>query len=170
MKNLQSKKETLQAEIAQLELVKRNLTIESKLRDTIISKQNMVITQSSDSLTKKQGEKLSKELQESSIFKTLVNPSKDGIDSAKIFERKGYQALFNKDIKTSIQCFKQSENSYNGYNQVYEIAFYLNGSQSKLLTGGEKAWKEIYKTILSEYSWKMPADVRTKLTNLTGAH
>jgi len=163
IKNLESKKGRLIAEIAQLEKTKTILTIGTKEKDEIIVRQHEVITESSDKETKQQGEELNKALQNSTIFKTLVNPSTEGIDSAKVMERKGYEALFNKDIKNAIQYFKDCENSYNGYHQVYEIAFYLNGNQNKLMTTDEKAWKETYGKILSDFSWRMPADIKSKL-------
>lgn len=167
IKNLQSRKDSLNADIAQLEKTKRRLTIGSKERDVIITRQNDIITESSDKQTKQMGEKLSKDLQNSTIFKTLVNPSKEGLENAKAMELNGYNALFNKDVKKAIQYFKDSENSYNSYHQVYEIAFYLNGNQKKLINNDEKAWTETYRKILSDFSWKMPADVRLKLAQMS---
>jgi len=163
IKRLQTRKDILQVEIAQLEKSKASLTFTSKERDEIISRQNDIIKDSRDAKTQAQGEALSKALENSTVFSTLINPSKDGLQLAKEMEKKGYDALLDKNVKDAIQYFKDSENSFNGYNQVYEIAFYLNGAQKDLLSKDSTSWKQAYKKILTDFSWKMPAAYKAKL-------
>lgn len=168
IKNLETRKNTLQTEIAQLERSKSSLTLQSKERDEIITRQNDIIKDSKDSKTQAQGEALSKALENSTVFTTLINSSKDGLKLAKEMEKRGYQALLDKNVKDAIRYFKDSENSFNGYNQVYEIAFYLNGTQKDLLSKNSDQWKKAYKKILSDFSWKMPTEFKAKLIKRLG--
>lgn len=84
------------------------------------------------------------------------------IDSAKDFELKGFEAILSKDISSAIYNFKMSENSYNGYNSVFEIAKYLENTN---FSNTPKNWTNIYKDILNKYSWGMPNDIKQKLTD-----
>lgn len=168
LKNLQEKKETLLADIALLEMTKTRLTSQSKEKDKIITRQSDIIEESGDSNTKVLGKELNNEFKKSTIYKTLINPSKDGLQIAKDMENKAYMFLYNKEIDSAIHYFKESESAYNGYNQVYEIGFYLNTNRDRLKTGDPKLWRETYKKILTDFRWKMPEQIKTKLQILGG--
>jgi len=96
----------------------------------------------------------------SSFTKTNI---KDSI-SANEFEKKGFSSLLEKDIDNSIMYFIKSENSYNSYHMVYEIAKYLKESKSKIQSEPEY-WNIIYKVILEKYSWKIPEKYKRELQN-----
>lgn len=84
-------------------------------------------------------------------------------DLAKQFEDEGFSYLLSKDIDNAIDSFTKSENSYNGYHMVYDIAIYLNKSRNQLSNNNVENWKPVYNTILSKYNWKMPEKYRSQL-------
>lgn len=81
---------------------------------------------------------------------------------AKVFEDKGFAFLLNKDIDNAIKSFTQSENSYNGYNMVYDTAFHPKKSKNNLGANDHGSWKEVYATIISKYGWKIPQKYKSK--------
>lgn len=82
---------------------------------------------------------------------------------AKQFENEGFAYLLNKDIDNAITSFTKSENSYNGYHMVYDIAIYLNKNRNQLANGSIESWKPVYEIILSKYGWGMPDTYKLKL-------
>lgn len=78
------------------------------------------------------------------------------IESAKKYEEEGFQSLLSKDVNSAISSFIKSENSYNGYHQVYEIVRYLTKNKEKLSEKDSNFWKETYVKVMSDYSLKMP--------------
>jgi len=59
----------------------------------------------------------------------------------------------------AIDNFKLSEQSYNGFHQVYEIYVYLLRNKSN------PQWDIIYNDILTRYSWKMSPEVKNRFKN-----
>jgi hypothetical protein len=82
---------------------------------------------------------------------------------AEKYEQQGFASLLNKDVENAIIAFRNSEQSYNGYHQVYEIANYLNENKSKLKDSNSEYWNEAFRTISTKYSWKMPLDIKNRL-------
>lgn len=102
--------------------------------------------------------------------KRLINPaiilpgqSPKNFNSALEWEKKGFSFLLEKDVENSIAAFSNSEKSYNSFHQVYEISNYLNKNKSQLLTKDSAFWKTAFKTILDNYSWKMPQNVKQQI-------
>lgn len=100
----------------------------------------------------------------------LINPAiilpsqtSKNFDSALDWEKKGFSFLLEKDIENAITSFINSEKSYNSFHQVYEISNYLIKNKSQLLTRDSVFWKTAFKTILENYSWKMPISVRQQI-------
>lgn len=165
--NLSKRKTTLLNEIKELENSKTRLTVEAKVKDTIISIQEVIIAQSSDSSTVKKGIELDKTFKEPiSDHFTITKKENYNVELAKKFEKDGFKFLLRKDVIEAIKYFKKSENSYNGFHNVYEIANYLEKNKSRLLTNDELIWKETYTTLLEEYSWKMPEDIKSNFTKI----
>lgn len=77
-------------------------------------------------------------------------------DLALDYESMGFECLLNKDIMCAIDNFKLSEQSYNGFHQVYEIYVYLLRNKSN------PQWDIIYNDILTRYSWKMSPEVKKR--------
>jgi hypothetical protein len=102
-----------------------------------------------------------------SLNHRLTKSGSNDITAAKLHESEGFSNLINKDIEGAINSFNSSESSYNSYHQVYEIGRYLNSNKEKLKDKDSPFWKEAYAKILTDMSWKMPADIKTKLTGLS---
>ena len=86
---------------------------------------------------------------------------------AQKFENEGFNYLFEKDVDNAIISFRKSENSLNGYHMVYDISKYLNNNKERLSDKNSEFWKEAYQKILKDFSWKMPAETKSKLVELT---
>ena len=80
-------------------------------------------------------------------------------DLALDYESMGFECLLNKDIMCAIDNFKLSEQSYNGFHQVYEIYVYLLRNKSN------PQWDIIYNDVLTRYSWKMSPEVKNRFKN-----
>ncbi|MCS3869717.1 hypothetical protein J3D55_002633 [Chryseobacterium ginsenosidimutans] len=87
--------------------------------------------------------------------------------SAQKFEKEGFESVINKDAESAIKSFLESENSYNTYHQVYEIAKYLKKNKENLSDKNSPEWKNVYKKLVSDYSWKMPENFKTQLVELS---
>lgn len=153
---IERKSEINQLEELRIEKIKHLSEIENRL---------IQITSSSrDSLTVRQGEDLAKEfgIPTGKHFKETT-PEETNLENAKKFEEMGFQYLLERNIDKSIESFIQSENSYNGYHSVFEIARFLERNKAKLSDKESDLWNDTYQTLLSKYSWKMPEDYKTKL-------
>jgi hypothetical protein len=102
-----------------------------------------------------------------SLNHRLTKSGSNDITAAKLHESEGFSNLINKDVEGSINSFNASETSYNSYHQVYEIGRYLNSNKDKLKDKDSPFWKEVYAKILNDMSWKMPADIKDKLSDLS---
>lgn len=162
--NLNKRKSILLNEIKELENSKTRLTNQVKTKDTIISIQEDIIAHSSDTATVNQGKQLEQVMNEpiSNHF-TVTNKNNANLDFALQYEMEGFNYLLNKEINNAIKSFRKSENSFNGFHSVYEIAVFLEKNKTKLSTKNELVWKQAYSTLLNEYSWKMPEDIKSKL-------
>ena len=85
------------------------------------------------------------------------------IDAAKTWEEIGFQSLLDKDIDNAILAFGNSEKAYNSYHQVYEIQRFLSLRKKSGDKRDDAFWKDIYKKIITEYSWKMPEEIKKDL-------
>ena len=90
-----------------------------------------------------------------------LNENKDS-EKAKTNELNGFNDLLNEDIYSAINHFIISENSSNGYNQVYEISKFLK-KKEKTKTKDLEFWKQIYSEILINYSYNIPSEVEEKI-------
>ena len=95
-------------------------------------------------------------------FQTKLNAASD-FNSAQTWEKQGFQYLLNKDVDNAILAFINSENEYNSYHQVYEIAKYLTNNRLKLIDPNNTHWKITFKKIGTDYSWGMPLNLRNQI-------
>lgn len=164
---LNERKKVLKNEIIELENIKQKLTNEAKIKDTIINIQENIISKSSDSTTVKKGEQLKIKFNEPISNHFTVTKKEDAnLDLAKKYELEGFKYLLKRDVNNAISSFRKSENSYNGFHMVYDIAFYLNKNKNKLSDSDSEFWKEVYLIILKDYSWKMPDDIKVELEEI----
>ena len=97
---------------------------------------------------------------------TITKKEDSNLELAQQYEKDGFNFLLKKDVKNAIESFRKSENYYNGFNNVYEITLYLEKNKSKLLSNDEIIWKQVYSTLLKEYSWKMPEEVKSNFQKI----
>ena len=165
---LNEKKKSLNSEIAELENVKARLTKESKEKDTIITIQDTIISQSSDKATVKKGVELRNKIKEpSSKFFTVTTRENSNVELAQKFEKEGFHYLIEKNVDKAIISFRKSENSANGYHLVYEITSYLEKQKRKLYDVNSVSWKETYRQMVKDYSWGMPEHVKLKMIEMS---
>lgn len=110
-----------------------------------------------------------KRSQSDTIETGLNNASLLGIDktsNAKDLEKRGFESLLDKDIEESIILFRQAEDSYNGYHNCYEISNYLIRNKGELKNMDSPLWNELYKKIVTDWSWGLSKDIKSKFENL----
>lgn len=83
------------------------------------------------------------------------------------WERKGFEALLNKDVHMAIAAFKNADKAISNLHNAHEIWQYLIENKDTLATGKREEWDKLYKTLLKEYSWGMPLDVKKHLEERT---
>lgn len=76
-------------------------------------------------------------------------------------ERAGFEALLDGDFNTAIQKFQDSENSVNGYHQVYEIHKLLTKNRKDL--DDPRKRREILQIIVRDYYRGAPKDLLERL-------
>jgi hypothetical protein len=90
------------------------------------------------------------------INKAMPKLSLEKAKKADELELIGFQYLLSKDFLKAAQAFADAEENKPGYHNCYELADYLKKNPNK-------DPKEIYKTILTSYSWGMPPDTKTQM-------
>lgn len=162
-------KDSISNDNSSLKRIKSSLTQESKEDQEIIAIQNSIIKQSSDPQTVQKGKDLKIPAQEpSSTFFTVTKEEDYNVENAKKFEMEGFNYLLSNNVEEAIASFVKSENSYNSYNQVYEIALYLQKNKSKLTDPKSEFWPQVYQKIVEDFSWKMPPDIKERMTTKIG--
>lgn len=165
---LNERKNTLRLEISDLENIKTRLIKEAKKKDAIITIQDTIISQSKDKQTVEKGIELTSEINApNSNYFIVTNKETSNIELAQKFESDGFNYLLQKDVSNAITSFRKSENSLNGYHLVYDIAYYLNKNKQKLSDKNSEFWKEAFQKILKDYSWKIPDEIKLKLTAMS---
>lgn len=110
-----------------------------------------------------------KKSQSDTLETGLNNSSLLGVDktpNAKDLEKRGFESLLDKDIEESIVLFRQAEDSYNGYHNCYEISNYLIRNKGELKNMDSPLWNELYKKIVTDWSWGLSKDIKSKFENL----
>lgn len=89
-------------------------------------------------------------------------------DEAADWELKGFEFLVSKDADAALEAFANAEKLWPSYHNVTEIRRLLNDNRAALVAapkeGKSPAWTSVYQTLITKYSWGMPADVKNKLT------
>jgi hypothetical protein len=95
---------------------------------------------------------------------TTGNPRAEAAD----WELKGFDFIVNKDAEAAIQAFANAVKLWPSYHNVAEIRKLLEANRAALVAapreGSSGPWSNVYRILISKYSWGMPADVKTKLT------
>ena len=72
-------------------------------------------------------------------------------------ERQGFEALIQRDLGAATRAFEQARTIWPDYHNVAEISRLLSATRA------EPDWPELYRTILTQYSWGLPEDLRPAL-------
>jgi hypothetical protein len=86
-------------------------------------------------------------------------PSAPGEEAA-AFERAGFQAILDRRLDDAIAAFESAREVWPDYHNVAEIADYLTQVKATARPLDDAGWAGIDRTILSRYSWGMPAELR----------
>jgi hypothetical protein len=81
-------------------------------------------------------------------------------------ERAGFRALIDRNVAEAIVNFDGARERYPEYHNVAEIAQYLRERQARLMDPDSPAWADLYRTIISKYSWGLPSDLRPDFREL----
>lgn len=84
-------------------------------------------------------------------------------ETARKLEQEGFDRLLAKDVSAAITAFGNSEAAYPGYHSVYEIRQLLQAEAASLANPQSPKWKEVYRSILDDYAWKLSPDVMAAL-------
>ncbi len=85
---------------------------------------------------------------------------------AKQWEESGFNNLLSQNITDAIAAFKNSENAYNGYHQVYELSNYLQKIQKNNNSLKQNDWEDIYRDIIKNFHFGLPKDFQWKATDI----
>jgi hypothetical protein len=87
-------------------------------------------------------------------------------EDASTWEAKGFNFLLNKDVQAALDAFSHAEKLWPSLHSVAEIKKLLQDNQAALLAapkeGASDVWKNFYRTLVTKYSWGMPADIKEK--------
>jgi hypothetical protein len=81
-------------------------------------------------------------------------------DQVAAFERAGFQAILDRRLEDAIAAFERAREVWPDYHNVAEIADYLAEIKATAGPLDDPAWTAIDRTILTRYSWGMPAELR----------
>jgi hypothetical protein len=81
-------------------------------------------------------------------------------DQAAAFERAGFQAILDRRLEDAIAAFESAREVWPDYHNVAEIADYLAQVEATADPLDDSDWAAIDRTILTRYSWGMPAQLR----------
>jgi len=99
--------------------------------------------------------------------KLQTQSTEDPRAQAQNWELKGFEYILSKDVDAAIEAFTKAEISWPAHHNVAEIKRLLVKNRDALgaARNDEKSapWGQLYRTLLSEYSWGMPTSIRISL-------
>ena len=84
-------------------------------------------------------------------------------EQAAAAERRGFQALIDRDIGEALAGFEAAQQAWPDYHNVAEILGLLRDRHAELRDQAGRAWPELYREVLAKYSWGLPDDLRPAL-------
>ena len=76
-------------------------------------------------------------------------------------ERRGFEALVKHDVATAIAAFDEARRILPDYRNVAEIGNALRRFEDRLKDPESPMWAQLYREILTRYSWGLPDDLRS---------
>lgn len=84
------------------------------------------------------------------------------------WELLGFKHILDKDVKAAIEAFAAAEKDWPNYHNVAEIRKELVSNSEALAAKDSSKWNDLYKHLLKDLSWGMPADVRQQIKSSLG--
>jgi hypothetical protein len=78
-------------------------------------------------------------------------------------ERRGFEALIGRDVTSAIAAFDDARSIWPEYHNVAELGRALRNRRDDLADPASPDWPQLYREILTRYSWGMPEDLRSAL-------
>jgi hypothetical protein len=78
-------------------------------------------------------------------------------------ERRGFEALVRHDVAAALAAFDEARGIWPEYHNVAELGRALRNRQDRLADPASEAWTQLYREILTRYSWGLPDDIRTAI-------
>ncbi len=78
-------------------------------------------------------------------------------------ERRGFEALLARDAAAALAAFDEARRIWPEYHNVAEIGRAIRRYGNSLADPRSPAWQQLYREILTQYSWGMPEDLRPRL-------
>ena len=75
-------------------------------------------------------------------------------------ERRGFEALVRHDVAAAIAAFDEARGIWPEFHNVAEVGRALRNRQDRLADPASEAWTQLYREILTRYSWGLPDDIR----------
>jgi len=96
-----------------------------------------------------------------------VSPTPDAESSraalAAAAERRGFEALVEHDVTAALAAFDEARGIWPDYHNVAEIGRALRKWKDRLADPESPAWPQVFREILTRYSWGLPEDLRAAL-------
>ena len=92
-----------------------------------------------------------------------VDAASSRASQAAAAERRGFEALVQHDVAAAIAAFDEARGIWPDYHNVAEIGRALRNRQDRLADPASEAWPQLYREILTRYSWGLPDDVRSAI-------
>lgn len=78
------------------------------------------------------------------------------------YERAGFNAILARDISEALSQFSAAQAIWPDYHNVSEIKRLLSKQKNQLHDSENTAWQAVFDTVLTQYSWGMPDDIRAQ--------
>ena len=90
-------------------------------------------------------------------------PGDSRADRAAAAERRGFEALIDRDAGAAVAAFEAARGIWPEYHNVAELARALRNRRVDLADPASPAWTQLYRDILTQYSWGLPPDLRAAI-------
>ncbi|ALU45370.1 hypothetical protein [Pseudoalteromonas rubra] len=78
------------------------------------------------------------------------------------YERAGFNAILARDVSEALSQFSAAQAIWPDYHNVSEIKRLLSKQKNQLQDSQNTAWQAVFDTVLTQYSWGMPDDIRVQ--------
>ncbi len=78
-------------------------------------------------------------------------------------ERRGFEALIDHNVEAAIAAFDDARDIWPEYHNVAEIGRILRKRQDQLADPSSEAWGQLFREIVTRYSWGVPEDLRAAI-------